>query len=596
MNTVINYLLEANLGLCLFLLVYGVFLRNETDFKMKRAYMLFAVIASVIFPLIHFKATNNVFPSLGDFVPPTWLPEVVVEANGTASSQEATLNFNAWSLTNIIYSVGVLASLILFIFRLGMLLKMLYKSNTFKHDRFLIIESSENKSSFSFFQFIFIGQSDQLSHQEREQIIDHERVHVQQLHSVDILLMHVLSIFFWFNPVVKIYKKIFIQLHEFEADARAVENRDVNDYCSLLAKVALLSADFKIANHFSNSLTLKRIEMMRTIKSKIRAWKIVAILMLLPAFFFVVSCQDQIMDDAQQIAEKSTIALDLPEEVQKALDDMKKANPTKKFVALEVDENDGQKAEAMKKRLAEIKPEDISSINVMKNKIDRSGNKRSFIIIEYNEMAEQLSERSKQDGDIFTIVEETATFEGGIEGLGTFLAKNLSYPEELRKKGLEGTVFVQFVVNTDGSLTDFTIIKGVDKLMDEEAMRVVELSPNWKPGKQNGRAVRQRFVLPVRFKLDGNTSSSNSNTLQLREVASEFNIEFTTTEEGDKKIITGKVKDENGMAIRGANILNVGSTSGTTTDANGNFTIAVSKTNGQLAVSFVGYKTEVIKF
>jgi TonB family protein len=596
MNAVLNYLLEANLGLCLFLLVYVVLLRNETDFKLKRGYMLLAIIASVVLPLFHFNTTNNVLPSLGNFVPPTWLPEVVVEANGGPSNQETTLNFNVWSLTNFIYSVGVVASLILFLVRLSMLLKMIYKATTFKFDSFLIAESIENKSAFSFFQFIFIGQANQLSQQEKQQIIEHERVHVQQFHSVDILLMNVLSIFFWFNPVVKMYKKIFIQLHEFEADARAVENRDVNDYCTLLAKVALLSADFKIANHFSNSLTLKRIEMMRTIKSKIRGWKIMAILLILPAFFFVVSCQDQIMDDAQQIAEKSTIALDLPEEVQKALDDMKKANPTKKFVALEVDENDGQKAEAMKKRLAEIKPEDISSINVMKNKIDRSGNKRSFIIIEYNEMAEQLSERSKQDGDIFTIVEESATFEGGIEGLGTFIAKNLSYPEEARKKGLEGTVFVQFVVNTDGSLTDFTIIKGVDKLMDEEAMRVVEISPNWKPGKQNGREVRQRFVLPVRFKLDDKTSSSSSSALEIREVMSEFTVETSIAEKGDKKVITGTINDQSGNAVAGANIMNVGTTTGTVTDLNGNFTISVPKANGQLAVSFIGYKTVTIAF
>ncbi|MEO7992316.1 MAG: TonB family protein [Chryseolinea sp.] len=596
MNAVLNYLLEANLGLCLFLLIYVVFLRNETDFKLKRVYMLFAVIASVVLPLFHFNTTNNVLPSLGDFVPPTWLPEVVVEANGTASTQETTLNFDAWSLTNFIYSVGVLASLILFIFRLGMLLKMIYKATTFKLDTFLIIESSENKSSFSFFQFIFIGGADQLSHQEREQIIEHERVHVQQLHSVDILLMNVLNIFFWFNPLIKMYKKIFIQLHEFEADARAVENRDVNDYCSLLAKVALLSADFKLANHFSNSLTLKRIEMMRTIKSKIRGWKIMAILLILPAFFFVVSCQDQIMDDAQQIAEKSTIALDLPEEVQKALDDMKKANPTKKFVALEVDENGGQKAEVMKNRLAEIKPEDISSINVMKNKIDQNGNKRSFIIIEYNEMTEQLSERSKQDGDIFTIVEESASPVGGMEDLGMFIGKNLVYPEGAHKNGLEGTVFLRFVVNKDGSLSDFEVVKGVDPSMDTEALRVAQLFSSWTPGKQNGMVVRQRFILPIRFKLNNNASATIT-TLKLEEVTNEFIVEFSSTENGDKKIVTGQVTDKNGVGIPGANVMNLGTTSGTVTDANGNFSIAVSnKSKGQLAVSFVGYKSTTIDF
>src|SRR5687768_411809 len=109
MNALINYLLEANFGLCLFLLVYWAFLRNETDFKMKRAFMLFAVVASVVFPLLHFNTSTKMMPSLGDFVPPTWLPEVVIEANGAPSTHGPSTGLNAWFLTNSIYSVGVVA-------------------------------------------------------------------------------------------------------------------------------------------------------------------------------------------------------------------------------------------------------------------------------------------------------------------------------------------------------------------------------------------------------------------------------------------------------------------------------------------------------
>jgi TonB family protein len=603
MNAFINYLLEANLGLALFLLIYIVFLRNETDFKLKRGFILIALCASVIFPIFHFNGATKVIPSIGDFVPPTWLPEVVVTANGNSTQSEPSAPHDIWFFINAIYSLGVLASLGVFMIRLAMLIKVIFQSTPSKQNDFLVLESSENKSSFSFFQFIFIGQSDQLSALEKQQIIDHERVHVQQLHSIDILLMNVLNVFFWFNPLIKIYKKILVQLHEFEADARAVENRDMNNYCSLLAKVALLSADFKLANHFSNSLTLKRIEMMRTIKSKIRGWKIASITLMIPAFFFVVSCQDQIMDDAQAIAEKSTMALDLPAEVQKALDDMKAINPTKKFVVLEVDENDSEKAATMKAKLAEIKPEDITSINVLKDKIDSKGNKRSFIIIEQNEMTLELSERSKQDGDVFTIVEESASYKGGMEELGKVIGKNLVYPETARQKGLEGTVFVQFVVNKDGSLSDFTTIKGVDPSIDAEAIRVAKLLTDWTPGKQNGLVVRQRFVLPIRFSLKGASSSSAeiletpNVAIRLTEVTQEFSVGYTSNENGDKKVIRGKVSNLSGEGIPGANVVQVGTTSGTTTDANGNFSIEVpTKSSGKLAVSFVGYQSQVIDF
>jgi len=600
MNAFVNYLLEANLAIGLFLLLYVVLLRNETDFKIKRGFILFSALASVILPSLHFNLADHPLPSIGDFVPPTWLPEVVVTASGVSTDPEPTYDINAWTIITIIYGSGVLVSLALFFIRLVKLLRLIYNSTTFTMGNLSIVETHQNKSSFSFFKFVFIGQADKLTPQEKQQIIDHECVHVQQRHSFDILLLNLLSVFFWFNPLIQAYKKILVQLHEFEADARAVKNRDVNDYCSLLAKVALLSADFRLANHFSNSLTVKRIEMMRTIKSKIRGWKIATILLILPVFIFVVSCQDQVMNDAQEIAKNSSMAIDLPEEVQQKFDELKKANPDRKLVVIEVDQNDIEKAANMKEALAKINPENISAITVLKNMLDKNGNNRSFLIIEYNEMTEKISENSRQDGDVFTIVEESASPVGGIDQLSLFIAQNLKYPETARTKGLEGKVFIQFVVNQDGTLTDFKILKGVDPAMDEEALRVAKLSPNWNPGKQGGKAVRQRFVLPIRFNLNDNAGNSNAiletPKVEIREVTNEFMIEFRVTENDGKKVITGKVNDESGAPIRGANIVSVGSTSGTVTDADGNFSITMPKSNGRLAVSFIGYKTETINY
>ena len=102
------------------------------------------------------------------------------------------------------------------------------------------------------------------------------------------------------------YKKIFVHLHEYEADARSVKTHDVNDYCSLLAKVALLSADIRLANHFSNSLTLKRIQMIRKIRSKTKWWKVALLGATVPLFFFVVACQDQLAGDVTALAGDSS--------------------------------------------------------------------------------------------------------------------------------------------------------------------------------------------------------------------------------------------------------------------------------------------------
>jgi TonB family protein len=500
MNVYLNYLLEANIGLCFFLVLYIVLLKHETDFKLKRGYLLTALAASVILPLFHFSSSGNVVPSLKDFVPPSWLPEVTIGANGTAAVQNTTSTFDVWLYAYILYDIGVILFLALFVIQLVRLLRMIYTAASYRYEKYIIIESKENRSAFSFFRFIFIGQVQQLSADEKQQIIDHERVHVEQLHSIDILVVNLLSIFFWFNPCMKVYKKIFVQLHEFEADARAVTNRDMNDYCSLLAKVALLSADFTLANHFSNSLTVKRIEMMRTIKSKIKRWKIAAVAAILPAFFFVVACQDQLSEEASAIAQNATMTFDLPEEVANKLNEMKAAAPDKKFIVIEPDRKDENGLTDLQKKTQGIDGSQISTMNVMKNITDKQGNVRSFIIIEYNEATNQVA-MSSRTGEVFTIVEESAMFNGGMDGLGKFISENLVYPEEARTKGIQGKVFVQFIVNEDGSISDPTIKRGIDTQLDNAALAVVKAMPNWNPGKQKGKAIRQQFVLPVNFAL-----------------------------------------------------------------------------------------------
>lgn len=609
MNAFLNYLLEANLGLLLFYVVYATILRPETDFRIKRGYILSAIGASLIFPLLHFSSGNTIIPSLSTIIPVYWLPEVVITA-GSASSQEyepASSLFSAWNFIFILYGCGVVITLILFLYRLTNLLFVIKRSNGYDMGAYKIIESEKNQSSFSFFQYIFIGHANKLSAAEKQQIIRHELVHAKHFHSFDILVVNILSIFFWFNPILMLYKKIFVQLHEFEADARAVENSDMNDYCSLLARVALLSADFKLANHFSNSLTVKRIEMMRTIKTKINRWKLVAIAVILPLFCFTVACQDQVTQDVVDIVRNSNHAMEVPENVQARYDQLRKENPNSNYVLVELNDHAEKQLANMEATYGLPKSIEIYKTDkgewitgksdsgvIVKSAHETASKQKTLAIIEYNEQMKQIGEASKMEGDIFTVVEESASFEGGFEALGTFIGQNLKYPEESRKTKTEGTVYVRFVVNQDGMLSDFVIMKGVDPLMDNEALRVVQLLPKWNPGKQSGKAVRQQFVLPIRFSLENGAKKTTAGPVQ--EVQNNFKFSFKVDEKGNEKIVTGKILDENGDPVKGAHVINVGSTNGTTTDDDGNFRIAVAKTSGQLAVSFVGYKTEKIPY
>jgi protein TonB len=102
---------------------------------------------------------------------------------------------------------------------------------------------------------------------------------------------------------------------------------------------------------------------------------------------------------------------------------------------------------------------------------------------------------------IFDVVETMPTPPGGMEGWNKYLSSNLKYPTQARRMGIEGTVYVVFVVNTDGSIQDVEILRGIGGGCDEEAMRVVAAAPNWEPGKQRGKPVRVKMRLPIRFKL-----------------------------------------------------------------------------------------------
>ena len=103
--------------------------------------------------------------------------------------------------------------------------------------------------------------------------------------------------------------------------------------------------------------------------------------------------------------------------------------------------------------------------------------------------------------DVFTVVEENPQFPDGDEARMVFLQKNIKYPKSARKKGVQGVVYVTFIVEKDGSLSNIKILRGIHPDCDNEVIRVVKLFPKWIPGKQKGKTVRVQFNMPVKFML-----------------------------------------------------------------------------------------------
>jgi TonB family protein len=488
------------------------------------------------------------------------------------------------------------------------LFKLIRNSSSYLwKDKYRIVEVNQVFPTFSFFNHIFIGDASQYSEAEKEQIITHETVHVDKLHSIDVLFIEMIRIAFWFNPFVHSYKKIITNLHEFQADEKATEEHEVNQYCSLLARVALMSADFKLANHFNNSLTLNRIKMMKATKIKMRRWKLAFIIPVIAGFFFIVSCEDQVITD---IAKNSTNALVVPENVQERFEQLKHENPNSNYILVELNEEAQLKLAEMEKmhglpksievfKIGEENYEstgnasirgEASEIHIRKTD-KRSDDSQTFAIIEYNEAAQAISDKIKQEGEIFLVVEESAHPVGGVPALTEYLKENMRYPEVARKNGISGKIFVEFVINKDGSLSDVKVLKSLSKECDEEAIRVLANSPNWIPAKQRGKEVRQKMVLPIIF----SSTSSQVDSEPVKQSSLNMKLDIQSKQENGVKYVTGYVKDEAGNPLLGANVVVAGTTQGTVVDQDGKFSISFSEGN-KLVVSFVGYETREYSF
>ena len=117
-------------------------------------------------------------------------------------------------------------------------------------------------------------------------------------------------------------------------------------------------------------------------------------------------------------------------------------------------------------------------------------------IVEFEEEEEEVAE------EVFIIVEDMPKFRGGNHGeFRKYIAETLQYPEIARENGISGRVFVQFAVDSRGKVVDARVIRGVDPALDKEALRVVNSSPSWTPGKQRGKSVKVQFTFPINFML-----------------------------------------------------------------------------------------------
>lgn len=192
--------------------------------------------------------------------------------------------------------------------------------------------------------------------------------------------------------------------------------------------------------------------------------------------------------------------------------------------------------------------------------------------------------------EVFDVVENMPVPSGGIEGWNQYLADNLDYPKEAKENGTNGTVYLTFIVTTEGTVQDVEILKGIGSGCDEEAIKAIKNAPKWKPGTQKGQKVNVKMRWPIRFSPNKAPSDNQTLPMGIGEEVDQRNGELTVDANYSNGVWSGFVRDSDGNVLPGARIVIAETFRGTVSDINGRFSIKTSQSEN-LTVSSVGYKS-----
>lgn len=521
----LDYLLKANLYGLLFVGCYWLFLRRHTFFSLNRAYLLLSALLSLALPLVHLPTkTMETLPQavpVGVLTLPTVTVEVsptpVAPITPTESTVPVPMPVNWEVIGRWVYALiagFLLVRLAVQVWRLGRLIRQSPRRSV--NDYVLVQPSDANTPTFSFFRFLVLNPADT----DNGLVLRHELTHIRQGHSADVVGMAILRAIFWAVPMLWLIDRLLRQVHEFLADEQTLQP---THYANFLVEYAFGLQTNTLTNGFFNPSLLKlRIQMLH--QRATDRWALSKYALVLPLVFGLLAMTTvrekiqavvaQATDDTITVSGRVTNAVDgkplvgasvviantgkgTPTDAQGhyTLQNVsRKATLSISFVgfALKVIPVNGRKT--IDARL-ELTPAD---------ELPAMGATAAYKAIKPNPAMPIRTPPSSEtiNGQVYTAVEEPAVFPTGIPGLMQYVAHTLHYPVEAQETGIQGNVFVQFVVLPTGTIGSATVKKGIGGGCNEEALRIVRQMPRWIPGKQNGKPVATQFILPIQFILE----------------------------------------------------------------------------------------------
>lgn len=490
-------------------------------------FLLSAMLFSLVLPLLGLwvgTEAPQVVSLKQNLLGGTMLGEIVVTPDGQTALPEAEIVANAtvrpqisvWQVLAVIYLIGVGIAALLLLIKLGKLAALVIRSPKEKREGYTAVFTGREQGSFSFFRYAFFPNGN-----VAPDIVRHEASHIGHRHSWDILFVEVMMVLQWFNPFIYLYKKELQSLHEYQADRDVVATGvDKRNYMMLILQQCT-AVDFSgIGNNFSLILTKKRIKMItKNEKAKGLWWRLLATLPVLAVLLVAntkVTAQEKKTVDKPITVEMGQFEIYDDDGAPMQLKDTVFYADDGSYVKFET--SDGFQPETgepcKKLTVTSYNADGTPCNNFFITETERRGDTSTYSIETFSisgSLFETLLDvaTSKED-TVYQIAEEMPKFPGGEQAMMKFVAENINYPQEAKDKEIAGRVFVSFVVEKDGSVSNVKVVRGIGGGCDEEAARVIKGMPKWKPGMQKGKPVRVNYMMPVFFKLDGGKSNSNS--------------------------------------------------------------------------------------
>jgi hypothetical protein len=524
MEILFVFLLKASAGIILFYLVYWLFLHKETFYNSNRWFLILALICSVVLPLFPIQYIVLVEPEESTTI-------VKVLSNSFNNIQHNNYEILedkgfSWMFGILLaYLTGAVIFLIRLLIQTSILIYLMVKNRVKMVDGIHIVENKKYGLPFSFFNVVFINPK---FHKQDDlpEILAHEKVHIRENHWFDLLFIELLTVIFWFNPFIWFFERAIKQNHEYLADKGVIlQGHSVGRYQAILLNQLMGMQIIGVTNNLNFALNTNRLKMMTKKKTpKIKWVKFVWTLPVLAMLLFAFAEPNYRAKDTEpqeEVLENETMQTTIKMEG-KVTDGNGDPLPGTSVVVkgmaigtvvdingtfeLEVPENKSIILSFVGRITIEDSFDGITSGYKEGDTYHCKYEMEEDVILIGR--AEQLIPIRKDppppppisngDKEVFYIVEDMPNYPGGSDALNNYAYKMQKKIAE--EKDVKGKAKVMFTVNTKGKVSDIKVVEKDNEGAAKGAYIIANEMKDWTPGKQRGKAVPVKYLMPVEFK------------------------------------------------------------------------------------------------